>query len=29
MRLIGTVENEKQAFVFYSFLLNEGIHCTY
>ncbi len=29
MRLIGTVENEKKAFVFYSALLKEGIHCTY
>lgn len=29
MRLIGHLENEKQAFVFYSFLLTEGIHCTY
>ena len=29
MRLIGSVETEKQAFVFYSFLLNEGIHSTY
>lgn len=29
MRLIGNVKNEKQAFLFYSFLLGEGIHCTY
>ncbi len=29
MRLIGNVKNEKQAFLFYSFLLTEGIHCTY
>lgn len=29
MRLIGHVKNEKQAFLFYSFLLGEGIHCTY
>ncbi|NGX26287.1 MAG: Rhomboid protease GlpG [Chlamydiae bacterium] len=29
MRLIGKLENEKQAFVFYSFLLEEGIHSTY
>ncbi len=29
MRLIGAVENEKQAFVFYSFLLERGIHSTY
>ncbi|MDN3506006.1 MAG: rhomboid family intramembrane serine protease [Simkaniaceae bacterium] len=29
MRLIGHLENEKQAFVFYSFLLTEGIHSTY
>jgi GlpG protein len=29
MRLIGHVKNEKQAFLFYSLLLGEGIHCTY
>lgn len=29
MRLIGSVENEKQAFTFYSFLLQLGIHSTY
>ncbi|NGX60234.1 MAG: Rhomboid protease GlpG [Chlamydiae bacterium] len=29
MRLIGSVDNEKKAFVFYSFLLSEGIHSTY
>lgn len=29
MRLIGTLENEKQAFVLYSFLLSKGIHSTY
>lgn len=29
MRLIGKLENEKQAFVFYSYLLSEGIHSTY
>lgn len=29
MRLIGTVENEKQAFIFYSYLLQMNIHSTY
>lgn len=29
MRLIGSVDNEKQAFVFYSFLAQAGIHSTY
>ncbi|MCI0382756.1 MAG: rhomboid family intramembrane serine protease [Chlamydiae bacterium] len=29
MRLIGTLENEKQAFLFYSFLLREGIKSSY
>jgi len=29
MRLIGTVDTEKQAFTFYSVLLKEGIHATY
>lgn len=29
MRLIGKLANEKQAFVFYSYLLKEGIHSTY
>lgn len=29
MRLIGTLGNEKQAFIFYSFLLEVGIHSTY
>jgi GlpG protein len=29
MRLIGTIENERKAFVFYSFLLSHGIHSTY
>ncbi len=29
MRLIGTLETEKQAFAFYSFLLKEGIQNTY
>lgn len=29
MRLIGNVKNEKQAFLFYSYLLTEGIHSTY
>jgi len=29
VRLIGSVENEKQAFIFYSFLLQMGIHSTY
>lgn len=29
MRLIGKVENEKQAFVVYSYLLEQGVHSTY
>lgn len=29
MRIIGSVENEKQAFVFYSFLSQVGVHSTY
>lgn len=29
MRLIGTLDSEKQAFIFYSHLLSEGIHSTY
>lgn len=29
MRLIGKLDSQKQAFVFYSFLLSEGIHSTY
>ena len=29
MRLIGSVDNEKKAFTFYSVLLSEGIHTTY
>lgn len=29
MRLIGNLDSQKQAFVFYSFLLSEGIHSTY
>ncbi|NGX46472.1 MAG: Rhomboid protease GlpG [Chlamydiae bacterium] len=29
MRLIGTVESEKQAFRFYSYLLKQGINTTY
>jgi hypothetical protein len=29
MRLIGHLENEKQAFTLYSYLLSEGIHSTY
>ncbi len=29
MRLIGYLETEKQAFIFYSFLLEKGIHSTY
>lgn len=29
MRLIGTLDSEKQAFTFYSFLLQQGIHSTY
>lgn len=29
MRLIGTLDSEKQAFIFYSHLLSQGIHSTY
>jgi len=29
MRLIGTVEDERQAFLFYSYLLKQGIQTTY